>query len=118
MKVFLVLVCVLLSLNNSLANTEFCFEKAKEWQSLLHQKNLADIGTIQGYSEEQSHRVVSVRHEMDNATETYYFFVDAQNDEGNSWTWGYRVVVEAWLGGDGKAWLCSVLKAEYRGVLQ
>lgn len=93
----------------------FCLSKAKEWKEVLHQKNLEDIGVIQGYSEVSSHEVKTLRPEMDHVTETYTFFVDAENDEGDTWTWLYGVTVEGWYGAQG--WDCYVVAANYGGLL-
>jgi hypothetical protein len=118
MRAIVILAISLLTLNTHASGEGFCSAKAKEWQQFLHQKVLEEVGVIQGYSEDTSYKLSTIRHAMDNATETYNFFVDAQNDENDTWTWGYKVVIEAWLGADGKPWLCSVLKANYKGVLE
>ena len=118
MRLLSATIALFLSISSFAGEKGFCLSKANEWQKFLHQKVLDDVGVIQGYSEDTSYKLSSIRHEMDNATETYDFFVDAENDEQDTWTWGYQVVIEAWLGADGKPWLCSVLKANYKGVLE
>ena len=119
MKITIVLVAFLISFSSAFAGEDaFCMAKAKEWQALLHEKILDDIGVIQGYYEDTTHQVTTVRHDIDNLTEIVQFYVQAENDEGDTWTWGYKVVLEVWLDAGGKPWICQVLNAEYQGVVE
>lgn len=117
MKIIVFLSLFLMSVIPSFANNEpFCLEKAKEWQQLLHQKRLSDAGHIQGYVENTRYEFKTFRHDMDNFTETVEFFVNAQNVYGSTWTWVYEVTIDTWIGGNGQAWVCDVLKAQYKGA--
>jgi|GEM_PF-3296802 len=95
----------------------FCQKKAESWMKVLHTLVLEDVGVIQGYSEDISFELNTVRHDMDNLDEEYVFFVDAENDEGEQWTWKYSVKVNVWLNAGGVARYCDVLNASYLGVL-
>lgn len=100
------------------ASKSFCYKKAEDWMNVLHQRVLEDTGVIQGYHESMSYEVKTKRHAMDNLTETYTFTVDAQNDEGDTWAWVYKVEVEVWLKAGGTPRYCDVMKARFEGALE
>lgn len=95
----------------------FCQTKAESWMKVMHHKVLDDMGVIQGYNESISYKLKTVRHDMDNLDEDYVFFVDAENDEGDQWTWKYSVKMSVWLNAGGTARYCDVLEANYLGAL-
>ena len=97
---------------------EFCTEQAESYVKVFNDKHLKEIGPIQGYSEDISFEYSQDIVAMDNRLETYEFFVNGNNDEGDWWVSKYVVVMDAWLNAGGTASYCDLQNFKYEGVVE